>query len=153
MIDIDLRLPVPADRPFILRSMSEAIRRSPPYRTFDGKAWSSVVEELERRVDGHDQIALVATEPTDPWLIIGFVFGAPLRLTYLHVRGAYRNMGIGRLLAEQVGIYPGGPSCVVDFPTFDVIRSTPGDTLPIGLQHNRRYQIDVQPWMPQEERT
>ena len=156
MIDFDLRVPIVrshdgrsnSERAFIMRSMTTALRSSPPFKKLGDRDWSHVVQELEDRLDGSDGIRLVALDPEDPWLIIGFVLGGPLRLTYLHVRGGYRNLGVGRKLAEHVGLIPEGPECLIEFPTYDVLRDKEGDTMPIGLAHNPRYNMNVRPWMP-----
>src|SRR5262249_34991605 len=84
-----------------------------------------------------------------PWLVLGFVVGEPRVLTYLHVRGGFRGMGLARSLAALLDIGPGLPFAV-EFPTFDVVRDRPGGTLPIGIAHSSHWAAVVRPWHPTE---
>lgn len=183
LLDYGLREPLPLGRPdgsgeqeraFVMRSMTMAIRSAPEYRDLTPGGFEPYVEELESRLDDGDLVRLVAYDPTDPWLILGFVIGSrghrftdpqsgaivssrlPV-LTYLHVRGGFRGLGLARDLASHLGIVPTVPA-IVEFVTWDLRRERPGTgrsndpdsrPMPVGLLHNRNWELSAVPWRPE----
>lgn len=137
------------ERGYLMRSMTFALRRAPEYRDLPDRRFDPYARELERRLDDPSLLRAIAYDPYDPWLILGFVVGEPRCLTYLQVRGGFRNLGLARSLASLIDIRPGGPFAA-EFPTFDVVRDRPGSTLPIGIAHNPSWAAVVRPWRPTE---
>lgn len=183
LLDYGLREPLPLGRPdgsgeqeraFVMRSMTMALRSAPEYRDLTPAGFEPYVEELEDRLDDPSLVRLIAYDPMDPWLILGFVIGSrghrftdpstgvvvserlPV-LTYLHVKGGFRGLGLAYDLAAHLGIVPGEPA-IAEFVTWDLRRDRPGTgrpddpgsrPMPVGLLHNPRWGIEALPWRPE----
>ena len=130
------------ERGFLMRSMTFALRRVPGYRDLSDREFDPYVRELARRLDDPSLVRAIAYDPFDPWLILGFVIGEPGVLTYLHVRGGFRGLGLATALAGLLGIRRGRPA-VVEFPTWDLVRENPGTGHPIGLLHNPDWDLTL----------
>lgn len=144
-------LTVPHDdhRPFILSCIGRQVVTVPGVRELPRPDRSRVVSLAEDRWDDPAFDVLVAVSPDDPWLVMGFAMGRgsdlsdedPI-LTYLHVRGGFRGMGLARELAALLGIRPGRPT-VVELPTWDLVRENPGHEYPIGLLRNPNWRLSL----------
>ena len=132
---------------YVMRSTVLTLRRSPGYRDMGEREFEPYALEVRRRLFDPTVTSLVAYDPCDPWLVMGFVIGEPGIVTALHVRGTFRNMGLAEALAAELGITPGTHG-IVEFPTCDVLRERPGRTLPVGLIHNGRWSLTARPWHP-----
>lgn len=145
-----------SERGYLMRSMTMALRRAPMYSDMSDRAFDTYVRELEDRLDGyagHRQLLrAVAVDPYDPWVVMGFVIGDPVGrvLTYLHVKGGYRNMGLAESLAGLLNITRHTPYAV-EFPTWDIVRERPGRSLPIGLMNGTSWEPIVVPWAPETD--
>lgn len=136
-----------SERGFVLRSMTMALRRAPLYSDLSDRLFLPYVRELERRIDSPGLQYAIACDPSDPWLVLGFVIGEPRILTYLHVRGGFRGLGLATDLAMVLDIVPGVPYAA-EFMTYDLVRESAGRTLPIGLAHGGHWIAIPSPWEP-----
>lgn len=148
-LEYALRLPTDGiqERGYLMKSMTGVLRQSIGYRDLRSRDFDPFVRELERRLDDPEYTCIIACDPHDPWLVLGFVLGLPGLLTALHVRGGYRGLGLATDLAELLGITHGVPFGI-EFPTTDVMRESPSRSFPIGLMHNSNWSAVVTPWAP-----
>jgi hypothetical protein len=147
-LEVDVDVPSAAHRSFALSSMVRQLHTVPGPRDLGHREFRDLVAVLESRWDDPSVDALVALDPSDPWLIMGLVLGMPSAgdsppvLTYLHVRGGFRGLGLGTLLASLLGITHGVPT-LVEFPTWDLIREREGRDHPVGLLHNPHWDLTM----------
>lgn len=147
-LETEVVAPRSEHRPFALASIVRQLRTVPGPRDLGRRDFDSLVRFVEDRWDDPAVEALVAVDPTDPWLVMGFVLGMPGDagrppvLTWLHVRGGFRGLGLGTLLASLLGIGPGVPT-LVELPTWDLVRDNAGTGHPIGLLHNHNWDLTL----------
>lgn len=135
----------PGERGFVMRSMTAQLVGLPGYRDLSAAKIRPYFDELERRWDDPTSVRLVARPPDDPWLILGFVLGGPMVVTWLHVRGGFRGLGLATDLALELGVSR-DTDAVIEFPTWDLVRRIPGHGMPVGLLHNPRWHLTLVPW-------
>lgn len=134
----------PDERGYVLASITRQLLTVPGYRDLSRSDRARLFRLLEERWDDVTAIRLVAHDPADPWLVLGFVLGGPGVLTWLQVRGGFRGLGLAAALAAKLGITR-ETDAVVELPTWDLIRYEATPVLPLGLLHNPRWHLTLVP--------
>ena len=143
-LELNVRIADQQDTGYCMASATRSIRAAAHLKNITDIKELKRLDYCVRNSWDHASTKLIATLPDDDYLIVGMIWGEPdvPLISYLHVRGEFRGLGVATYMASLFGVEH-GTEAAVGFPTWDLCRYEAGDSMPIGLLYNKNYKLTL----------